>query len=196
MTAPPCNGSADADQDGTGRLRELRRELDLWGIVTGDLAAGTPASVGHLPGARCEVNLPAPGRLALTYQPQGRGLRAHEIIWLALALLDGNGPPEPTADVVPDPKLPPEDAAVRVLAVRGMAAEPAQVGRRDGEAAAALLVSNRADQARGQLTISGGRELTWECRLASPGSPGPGLSPSCIARTIAAALAGVAGEPR
>jgi hypothetical protein len=196
MTAAPCNRSADADRDGTGRLRELRMELDLWGIVIGDLAAGTPASVGHLPGARCEVGLPAPGTLALTYQPQGRGLRAHEIIWLALALLDGNGPPEPTAAVVPDPKLPLEDAAVRVLASRGMAAEPAQAARGDGEATAALLVSNPADQARGRLTISGGRELTWECRFAGPDSPVPGLSPSGIARAIAAALAGAAGEPR
>jgi hypothetical protein len=177
-------------------LRELRRELDLWGIVIGDLAAGTPASIGHLPGARCEISLPAPGILAVTYQPQGRGLRAHEIIWLALALLDGNGPPEATAAVVPDRRLPLEDAAVRVLASRGMAAGTAQAGRGNGEAAAALLVCNRADQARGQLTISGGRELTWECRLAAPGSPGPGLSPSCIARAIAAALAGAAGEPR
>jgi hypothetical protein len=196
MTSAPCNRSADADRDGTGRLRELRRELDLWGIVIGDLAAGRPASVGHLPGARCEVSLPDPGTLALAYEPQGRGLRAHEIIWLALALLDGSGPPEPTADVVPDRRLPLEDAVVRVLASRGMAAGTAQAGRGDREATSALLVSNPADQSRGQLTISGGRELTWECRLAAPGSPGPGLSPSCLARAISAALAGAAGEPR
>lgn len=195
MTAAPCNRTADADRDGNGRLRELCRELDLWGIVIGDLSAGRPASVGRLPGARCEVSLPAPGTLALAYQPLGRGLRAHEIIWLALALLDGNGPPEPASAVVPDRRLPLEDAVVRVLESRGMAAGPAQDGRRD-EAAAALLVSNPADQSRGRLTISGGRELTWECRLAAPGSPGPGLSPSGIARAIAAALAGAAGEPR
>ncbi len=194
MTAAPCNRSADADRDGTGRLRELCRELALWGIVIGDLAAGRPASVGRLPRARCEVSLPAPGMLALAYQPQDRGLRAHEIIWLVLALLDGNGPPEPTAAMVPDRRLPLEDAVVRVLAARGMAAGPAQDGHRD-EATAALLVSNPADQSRGRLTISGGRELTWECRFAGPDSPGPGLSPSGIARAIAAALAGAAGEP-
>jgi hypothetical protein len=195
MTAAPCNRSADADRDGTGRLRELRRELDLWGIVIGDVAAGRPASVGRLPGARCEVSLQDPGTLALAYHPQGRDLRAHEIIWLALALLDGDGPPEPGADVVPDRRLPLEDAVVRVLASRGMAAEPAQAGHRD-EATAALLVSNPADQSRGRLTVSGGRELTWECRFADPDSPDPGLSPSGIARAIAAALAGAGGEPR
>lgn len=195
MTAAPCNRSADADRDDTGRLRELRREQALWGIVIGDLAAGRPASVGHLPGARCEVSLPTPGTLALAYQPQGRGLRAHEIIWLALALLDGNGPPEPGAAVVPDRRLPLEDAVVRVLTSRGMAAGTAQAGRRDGEATAALLVSNPADQSRGRLTISGWRELTWECRFAGPDGPGPGLSPSGIARAIAAALAGATGEP-
>jgi hypothetical protein len=196
MTAAPCNRSTDADRDGTGRLRELRLELDLWGIVTDDLTAGTPASVGHLPGTRCEIDSRAPGTLALTYQPQGRGLRAHEIIWLALALLDGNGPPGPTAAVVPDRRLPLEDAVVRVLASCGMAAQTALAGRGDGEATAALLVSNPADQARGRLTVSGGRELTWECRFVGPDSPGPGLSPSGIARAIAAALAGAAGEPR
>ena len=82
-----------------------------------------------------------------------------------------------------------------VLASRGMTVDPAQDGHRD-EATAALLIFNPASRSRGRLTISGGRELTWECRFAGPDSPGPGLSPSCIARAIAAALAVATGEPR
>jgi hypothetical protein len=196
MTAAPCNRSADADQDGTGRLRELALELDLWGIATGDLAAGMPASVLNLPGIRCEIGSPAPGTLALTYRPLERDLLPHEAIWLTLALLDANGPWTPVAALVPDRKLPPAVAVSRVLAGRGMTVGPAQDSHADDEAATALLISNPADQSRGRLTISGGRELTWECRLAGPDSPGPGLSPSCIARAIAAALAVAAGEPR
>jgi hypothetical protein len=196
MTAAPCHRSADADRDGTGRLRELRRELDRWGIVTGDLAAGTPASVGHLPGTRCEIDSRAPGTLTLTHQPRERDLHPYEAIWLTLALLDANGPWTPVAALVPDPKLPPAGAVSRVLAGRGMTVEPAQDGHGDGEATMALLICNPADQSRGRLTISGGRELTWECRLAGSDSPGPSLSPSGIARAIAAALAGAAGEPR
>jgi hypothetical protein len=195
LTAAPCNRSADADQDGTGRLRELRREFDLWGIVTGDLAAGTPASVLNLPGIRCEIGSPAPGTLALAYRPLERSLRPHEAIWLTLALLDANGPWTPVAALVPDPKLPPAAAFSRVLAGRGMTVEPAQDGHGD-EATAVLLISNPASRSRGQLTISGGRELTWEFRLAGSDSPGPGLSPSDTARAIAAALAVAAAEPR
>ena len=195
MTAAPCDQSADADREAAGCLRELHRELDLWGIVTGDLAAGTPANVLDLPGIRCEIGSPAPGTLALTYQPRERDLYPYEAIWLALALLDANGPWTPVAALVPDRKLPPAAAVSRVLAGRGMTVEPAQDGHRD-EATAALLISNPADQSRGRLTISGGRELTWECRFAGPDSPGPGLSPSGIARAIVAALAGAAWEPR
>jgi len=82
-----------------------------------------------------------------------------------------------------------------VLASRGMTVEPAQDGHRD-EATAALLIFNPASRSRGRLTISGGRELRWECRFAGPGSPGLGLSPSDTARAIAAALAVAAAEPR
>ena len=196
MTAAPCNRSADADQDVTGRLRELVLELDLWGIATGDLAAGMPASVLNLPGIRCEIDSPAPGTLSLTYRPLERDLHPHEAIWLMLALLDANGPWTPVAALVPDRKLPPTVAVSRVLANRGMKVDPAQDSHADDEAATALLTFNPADQSRGRLTISGGRELTWECRFAGPDSPGPGLSPSCIARAIAAALAVAAGEPR
>ena len=195
MTAAPCDQSADADQEATGHLRELHRELDLWGIVAGDLAAGTPASVLNLPGTQCEIDSPAPGTLTLTYQPRERDLHPYEAIWLTLALLDANGPWTPTEALVPDPKLPPSAAVSRVLASRAMTVEPAQVGQED-EADAALLISNPASRSRGRLTISGWRELTWECRLASPDSPGPGLSPSDIARAIAAALAVAAAEPR
>jgi hypothetical protein len=196
MTAAPCNRSAHADLDGTGRLRELLLELDLWGIVTGDLAAGTPASVLNLPGIRCEIGSPAPETLALVYRPLERSLRPYEAIWLTLALLDANGPWTPVAALVPDRKLPPAAAVSRVLAGRGMTVEPAQDGHGDGEAAAALLVSNPASRSRGRLTISGGRELTWECRFAGPDSPDPGLSPSGIARAIAAGLAVAAAEPQ
>jgi hypothetical protein len=177
-------------------LRELHRELDLWGIVTGDLAAGTPASVLNLPGTRCEIGSPAPGMLTLTYQPRERELHPYEAIWLTLALLDANGPWTPVAALVPDPKLPPAVAVSRVLAGRGMTVKPAQDGHGDGEATMALLISNPASRSRGRLTISGGRELAWECRFAGPGSPGPGLSPSDTARAIAAALAVAAAEPR
>jgi hypothetical protein len=195
MTAAPCNRSAHADLDGTGRLRELLLELDLWGIVTGDLAAGTPASVLNLPGIRCEIGSPAPETLTLAYQPWERDLHPYEAIWLALALLDANGPWTPVEALVPDPKLPPAAAVNRVLASRGMTVEPAQDGHRD-EATAVLLISNPAGRSRGRLTISGGRELTWECRFAGPDSPDPGLSPSGIARAIAAGLAVAAAEPR
>jgi hypothetical protein len=195
MTAAPCDQSADAAQEATGRLRELHRELDLWGIVAGDLAAGTPASVLNLPGTQCEIDSLAPGTLTLTYQPRERDLHPYEAIWLALALLDVNGPWTPVAALVPDPKLPPAAAVSRVLVSRGMTVEPALDGH-GGEATAVLLISNSADQSRGRLTISGGRELTWECRLASPDSLGPGLSPSDIARAIAAALAVAAAEHR
>jgi len=195
MTAAPCDQSADAAQAATGRLRELHRELDLWGIVTGDLAAGTPASVLNLPGTRCEICSPAPGALTLTYQPRERDLRPYEAIWLTLALLDANGPWTPVEALVPDRKLPPTAAVSRVLASRGMTVEPAQDGH-GGEATAALLISNPASRSRGRLTISGGRELTWECRFAEPDSPGAGLSPSDTARAIAAALAVAAAEPR
>ena len=194
MTAAPSCQPAGEDPDDTGHLDELRLELDLWGIVIEDPAEGMPKSVLHLLGARCEIDLRGPGALALTYLPPGRDLRPHEAVWLALALLDGNGPPEPGAAVVPDPGLPLEDAAGRVLAACGMTVETGQTSSRDGEATAALLVSNPADQARGRLTISGRREFLWECRFAGPGSPAPGLSSSGIARAIAAALAGAAGE--
>jgi len=195
MTAAPCDQSAGADQEAAGRLRELHRELDLWGIVTGDLAAGTPASVLNLPGTRCEIDSRAPGTLTLTYQPLERDLHPYEAIWLTLALLDANGPWTPVAAVVPDRKLPPAAAVSRVLASRGMTVEPAQDGHRE-EATAALLISNPASRSRGRLTISGGRELTWECRFAGPDSPGPGLPPCDIARAIAAALAVTAAEHR
>jgi hypothetical protein len=195
MTAAPCHRSADEDLDGTGRLRELLLELDLWEIVTGDLTAGTPASVLNLPGIRCEIDSPAPGTLALAYRPLERSLRPHETIWLTLALLGANGPWTPVAALVPDPKLPPAAAVSRVLAGRGMTVEPAQDSHRD-EATAVLLISNPASRSRGRLTISGGRELAWECRFAGPGSPGPGLSPSDTARAIAAGLAVAAAEPR
>jgi hypothetical protein len=160
-------------------LLELRRELDLWGIVTGDLTAGTPASVGHLPGTRCEIDTRAPGTLTLTYQPQDRDLHPYEAIWLTLALLDANGPWTPVAALLPDPKLPPAVAVSRVLADRGMTVEPAQDGHGD-EATEVLLISNPADRSRGRLTISGRRELTWECRFAGPDSPGPGLPPPIL----------------
>lgn len=176
-------------------MRELHRELDLWGIVTGDLAAGPPASVLKLPGTRCEIGSPAPGTLTLAYQPRERDLHPYEAIWLTLALLDANGPWTPVAALVPDPKLPSAAAVSRVLASRGMTVEPAQDGHRD-EAAAALLISNPASPSRGRLTICGGRELTWECRLAGADCPGPGLSPSEIARAIAAALAVTAAGSR
>ena len=195
MTAASCDQSSDAAQETTGSLRELHRELDLWGIAAGDLAAGTPASVLNLPGTRCEIDSPAPGTLTLTYQPEDRDLHPYEAIWLALALLDANGPWTPVAALVPEPKLPPAAAVSRVLASRGMTVEPVQDGH-GAEATAVLLVSNPAGRSRGRLTISGERELTWECRFASPGSPGPGLSPSDIARAIAAALAVAAAEPR
>lgn len=195
MTAASCDQSSDAAQETTGSLRELHRELDLWGIAAGDLAAGTPACVLNLPGTRCEIDSPAPGTLTLTYQPEDRDLHPYEAIWLALALLDVNGPWTPTEALVPDPKLPSAAAVSRVLASRGMTVEPVQDGH-GGEATAVLLVSNPAGRSRGRLTISGGRELTWQCRFASPGSPGMGLSPSDIARAIAAALAVAAAEPR
>jgi hypothetical protein len=195
MTAAPCDQSADADQEAAGRLRELHRELDLWGIVTGDLAAGTHASILNLPGTRCEIGSPAPRTLTLTYQPRERDLHPYEAIWLTLALLDANGPWTPTEALVPDPKLPPAAAVSRVLASRGMTVQPPQDGHRD-EATEVLLISNPADRSRGRLTISCGRELTWECRFAGPDSPGPGLSPSDTARAIAAALAVAAAEPR
>ena len=176
-------------------MRELHRELDLWGIVAGDLAAGTPASVLNLPGTRCEIDSPAPGTLTLTYKPRERDLHPYEAIWLALALLDANGPWTPVAALVPDPKLPPAAAVSRVLAGRGITVEPAQDDHR-GEATVALLISNPASRSRGRLTISGGRELTRECGFAGPDSPGPGLPPSDIARAIAAAIAVAAAEPR
>lgn len=196
MTAGPCNRGADAGQDDSGRLGELRRQLDLWGIVTGDLAAGAPASVLNLPAARCEIGSRAPGTLTLTYRLTERDLHAYEAVWLALALLDANGPWTPVADMVPDPGLPSAVAVRRVLAGRGMTVEPAQDGHQESGAATALLIFNPADQSRGRLTISGGRELTWECRLAGPDGPGPGLCPCGIARSVAAALAGAAGAPR
>jgi len=197
MTAAPDSQPAGADPDDTRRLRELRLELDRWGIVIDDPAAGLPVSIGDLPGAWCEIGLRGPGTLALTYVPLGRDLRPHEAVWLALALLDGTGPPAaPAAAVVPEPGLPLQDAVGRVLAARGMAVEPPLAGCGDGEVAAALVVANPAGQSRGRLTISGVRELTWKCRFAGPGSPAAGLSPSGIARAIVAALAGAAGEPR
>jgi hypothetical protein len=192
MTAAPGSQPAGEDPDDTGRLHELRLELDLWGIAIEDPAEGMPVSVLHLPGARCEIGLPGPGALALAYLPMGRDLRSHEVIWVALSLLDR--PPEPTAAVVPARGLPLEEAAGRVLAARGMAVKTGQFDYGDGEVAAALLVANPADQSRGRLTISGGRELTWECRFAGSGSRAPGLSLSGIARAIAAALAVTAGE--
>jgi len=176
-------------------LRELHRELDLWGIVTSDLAAGRPASVLNLPGTRCEIGSPAPGALTLTYRPLERDLHPYEAIWLTLALLDANGPWTPVAALVPDPKLPPAAAVSRVLASRGMTVQPPQDGHRD-EATEVLRISNPADRSRGRLTISCGRELTWECRFDGPDSPGPGLSPSDTARAIAAALAVAAAGSR
>jgi hypothetical protein len=195
MTAAPCSQPAGEDPDDTGRMHELRLELDLWGIVIEDPAEGMPVSVLHLPGARCEIGLRGPCALTLTYLPMGRDLYSYEAVWLALSLLD-RPPVVPTAAVVPDPGLPLEDSVGRVLAACGMAVEPGQIGYGDGEVTAALLVANPADQSRGRLTISGGRELTWECRFDGPGSPAPGLSPSGTARAIAAALAVVAGEAR
>ena len=194
MAAAPGSRPAGEDPDDTGRLRELRLELDLWGIVIEDPAKGMPVSVLHLPGARCAIDLRGSGTLTLTYLPAGRDLSSHEVIWVALCLLDR--PPEPTAAVVPDRRLPLEEAAGRVLAACGMAVEPGQAGFRDGEVTAALLAANPADPSRGRLTISGGHGLTWECRFASPGSRAPGLSPSGIARAIAAALTCAAGEAR
>jgi hypothetical protein len=195
MTAAPCERSANADRDATGRLRELHRELDLWGIAIDGPAGRTHARVLHLPGTCCEIDSRAPGTLTLTYRPLERDLHPYEAIWLALALLDANGPWTPVAALVPDRKLPPAVAVSGVLACRGMTVEPAQDGHRD-EATAVLLISNPASRSRGRLTISGGRELTWECRFAGPNSPGLGLSPSGIARAIAAALAVAAAEPR
>jgi len=151
-------------------------------------------SVLHLSGLWCEIDLRSSGALALVYLPLERDLRRHEAVWLALALLDGNGPPGPGADVVPDPGLPLKEAAARVLTARGMAAEPGQTDYGDGEVTPALLVSNPADQTRGHLTITGERELVWECHFPGPGSPG--LLPSGIARAIAAALAGAPGDRR
>jgi hypothetical protein len=194
MTAAPGSQPAGEDPDDTGRLHELRLELDLWGIVIEDPAKGMPVSVLDLPGARCEIDLPGPGSLALAYLPLGRDLRPHEVIWVALCLLDR--PPEPTAAVVPARGLPLEEAAGRVLAARGMAVKTGQFDYGDGEVTATLLVANPAGQSRGRLTISAGHELMWECGFASPGSPASGLSPSGIAQAIAAALAVAAGEAR
>lgn len=194
MTAARCSQAAGEDQDGSGRLRALRPELDRWGIVTEAPAEGLPVCTLHLFGARCEIDLQTPGTLTLTYLPPGRDLRPHEAAWLALAVLAGTGPPEPRAAAVPDPGLPLEDAAARMLAACGMAVEPVQVTRGNGGAAAALLVANPADQSRGRLTIGCGRGLTWECRFTAPDSPAPGLSCSCIARVAAAVLAAAAVE--
>jgi hypothetical protein len=195
MTAAPYGQPASEDPYDAGRLNELRAELDLWGIFIEDPAGGTPVSVRDLAGAWCEIDL-RPGSLTLTYLPLGRDLRPDEAVWLVLAVLDGNGPPGLGAAVVPDPGLPLEDAAGSVFAARGMAVEKGQTDRGDGEVTSALLVSNPADQSRGHVTISGRHEFLWECRFAGPSSPPPGLSPSGIARVIAAALAGTAREPR
>jgi hypothetical protein len=196
MTAEPCSQPAGEDAGDAERMLELLVELDLWGIVTDDPGEGTSARVLDLPGGWCEINLRGSRELAVTYLPLGRDLRPHEAIWLALAVLDGNGPPAPGAAVVPDPGLAPAEAVSRVLGSCGMAAEQGEIGDGGGEVIAALFAANPADQSRGRLTIRGGNELTWECRFAGPGGPVPGLSPACIAGAIAAALAGVAGEAR
>jgi hypothetical protein len=196
MTSASGSRPVGEDPDDTGRLHQLRMELARWGIVIEDPAEGAPVSVLHLAGAGCEIDPRGAGGLALTYLPLGRDLRPHEAVWLALAVLDGNGPPGPGAAVVPERGLPLEDAAGRVLAARGMAAENGEAGPGDGEVTAALLVSNPADRARGRVTVSGRRGFLWECRFAGPGSPVPGLPPFGIARAIAAALAGTAREPR
>ena len=152
-------------------------------------------SVRALVRSRCAIDLHGPGALAVTYTPLGRDLRSDEAVWLTLAVLDGNGPPAPGAAVVPDRRLPLEDAAGSVLAACGMAVEKRQPGCGDGEVTAALLVSNPAGQSRGRVTITSKREFLWECRFAGPGGTAAGLSPACIARAVAAALAGTDREP-
>lgn len=196
MTVPGRQPPGE-DPGDVGRLDELRAELAGRGIVIEDPAEGTPVSFPDRAGIWCEIDLRSTGALAWTYLPLERNLNPGEAVAMTLALLGGGDRASSLAATpAPDPGLPMKDAAGRVLAARGMAAEPAVIDHGDGERTPALLVASPAGQARGRVQISGEREFLWECRFADPGCPAPGLSPSGIADAIAAALASAGGEAR
>jgi hypothetical protein len=148
-----------------GFMRDLRYELAVRGIVMGNPAEGVPVPFREIPGAWCEIGI-LDGRLAWTHLPQGRDLSPDQAVQPALALLE-------------DPTL---------------AVHPARFDYGDGELHAGIFVTSPGRPTRGHLQI-GELELRWECRLACLGSPTQGLSLSCIAQAIAAALEGTAGAP-
>jgi hypothetical protein len=192
MTAAHC-GQPGEDPD-IGLLHDLRNELALRGIVMGNPAEGVPVSFREISGAWCEIGI-LDGTLAWTHLPQGRDHSPDHAIRPALALLGDLTLPRPDAAPATDPRLPPNDAAGRALAARGLAVHPARFDYGDGELHAGIFVTSPARPALGHLQIVE-LELRWECRLACPGSPTQGLSLSRIAQALAAALAGTAGDTR
>jgi hypothetical protein len=185
-------GQPGEDPD-IGFMRDLRYELAVRGIVMGNPAEGVPVPFREIPGAWCEIGI-LDGRLAWTHLPQGRDLSPDQAVQPALALLEDPTLPRPDAPHTTDLWLPPNDAAGRALAGRGLAVHPARFDYGDGELHAGIFVTSPGRPTRGHLQI-GELELRWECRLACLGSPTQGLSLSCIAQAIAAALEGTAGAP-
>jgi hypothetical protein len=184
MTAAP----AGLDPDDVC-LHAVRDELAGRGIIVDDPADGVPVSFQGVPGAWCELSLLDTGHLVWTYLSLGRALRPALAGRLARALLGGR---------VPAPGARPARAGTvsRAFAACGLTVTPGEVDHGDGRLSAMITVTSPAGQARGLLRVTGDRELRWECRLARPGSAGPGLCPAGVARAIAAALADTAGPAR
>jgi hypothetical protein len=177
MTTAPVSQTPD-----DARLHAVRDELGRRGIVIDDPADGVPASFHRIPGAWCEVGLLDTDQLVWTYLPLGRRLRPARAVRLALAVLGGQAP-------APGAHPAGADTVSRAIAACGLTVTPGEVDYGDGQVSARITVTSSGGDARGLLRITGERELRWECRLACPGSGGPGLTPVAVAERIAAALA-------
>ena len=195
MTAAPCDQSADEDQEATGRLRELHRELDLWGIVTCDLGAGMPASVLNRPGTRCEIGSRAPGDADPDLPAPGKGpapVRGH----LADAgparrqrAVDAGRSPGPGPQTAAGPRRQPRARQLRNDSRASTRRPPRRGDRGAADLQSRQPVPGRPDDQRQARTHVGmPLRRTWQRR--------PGSVPSDTARAIAAALAVLAAEPR
>lgn len=169
-------------------LHELWEELTARGFVIDEPGISSCQCFTHnLRDAQCEMDLLVTGALVWVYMPLA-GTCPEQTARLVLPLLS-RGPASDRLPPVRHPGLPLMEAAGQILTDAGMNARPADIRYDVDEVHTEVVVTNPADQARGQVRISEIGSIHWECFFASPGSSAGGLPPSGVAQAMAAALA-------
>jgi hypothetical protein len=167
-------------------LHEVWEELTARGFVVDEPGISScQCFIHNLRDAQCEMDLLVTGALVWVYTPLA-GTCPEQTVRLVLPLL-GHGP---ASDRLPPARrgLPLMEAAGQMLTDAGMTAQPAEICYDVDEVHTEVVVTNPADQARGQVRISETGSIYWECFFTSPGSSAAGLPPRDVAQAITAAL--------